>query len=50
MKTIIVEGGAMRGIFPAGVLKAFADRNFDDFQLYIGVSFNGPRLVVGQIG
>ncbi len=44
MKTIIVEGGAMRGVFPAGVLKSFADHNFNDFQLYIGVSSGACNL------
>jgi predicted patatin/cPLA2 family phospholipase len=44
MKSIIVEGGAMRGVFPAGVLKSFADHNFNDFQLYIGVSSGACNL------
>jgi len=44
MKALIVEGGAMRGIFPAGVLKAFSDHNFDDFDLFIGVSAGACNL------
>jgi predicted patatin/cPLA2 family phospholipase len=35
---LIVEGGAMRGVFAAGVLKAFTQRGFMPFDFCIGVS------------
>lgn len=41
---LILEGGAMRGIFPAGVLKAFADHGYGNFDLYIGVSAGACNL------
>lgn len=44
MKVLIVEGGAMRGIFPAGILKAFSDNNYNDFDLFIGVSAGACNL------
>lgn len=41
---LVVEGGGMRGIFPAGVLDAFHDARFDIFNLYIGVSAGACNL------
>lgn len=38
MKALIVEGGALRTVFSAGVLDAFMVNQFDPFDLYIGVS------------
>ena len=38
MKALIVEGGALRTVFSAGVLDAFLVNQFDPFDLYIGVS------------
>lgn len=35
---LVVEGGAMRGIYTAGVLESFMEEGFDPFDLYIGVS------------
>ncbi len=35
---LVVEGGAMRGVFSAGVLDAFMKEGFDPFDLYVGVS------------
>lgn len=35
---LVVEGGAMRGIFAAGVLDQFIDKEFNPFNLVIGVS------------
>lgn len=35
---LVVEGGAMRGIFAAGVLDIFLERDYNPFDLYIGVS------------
>jgi predicted patatin/cPLA2 family phospholipase len=41
---LVVEGGGMRGIFAAGVLRAFANAGFDPFDLYIGVSVGACHL------
>lgn len=41
---LIVEGGAMRGIFSAGVLDAFLLEGFDPFDLYIGVSAGAGNI------
>lgn len=37
-RALVVEGGAMRGIFAAGVLDAFIEANFYPFDFVIGVS------------
>jgi predicted patatin/cPLA2 family phospholipase len=50
---IVVEGGAMRGVFAAGVLDVFLERNFDPFDLAIGVSAGACNLashLAGQHG
>jgi len=44
-KALIVEGGAMRGIFAAGVLDGFIEQNFFDFDFSIGVSAGSTNLV-----
>lgn len=44
MRALIVEGGAMRGIFTAGILKAFSNRNYSDFDLFVGVSAGACNL------
>ncbi len=41
---LVLEGGAMRGVFSAGVLHAFGRENFDPFRLYIGVSAGACNL------
>lgn len=41
---LVVEGGGMRGVFSAGVLKAFGEAGFDPFDLYIGVSAGACNL------
>lgn len=41
---LIVEGGAMRGIFSAGILDEFLTHNFYSFDLYIGVSAGASNL------
>jgi len=41
---LVVEGGGMRGVFSAGVLKAFGEAEFDPFDLYIGVSAGACNL------
>ncbi|CAN5921266.1 patatin family protein [soil metagenome] len=50
---IIVEGGAMRGIFAAGVLDVFLEQGFDPFDLAIGSSAGACNLashLAGQHG
>ncbi|MBW2537695.1 MAG: patatin family protein [Deltaproteobacteria bacterium] len=41
---LVVEGGAMRGVFAAGVLDAFLERGLDPFDLYIGASAGACNL------
>jgi predicted patatin/cPLA2 family phospholipase len=41
---LIVEGGAMRGIFSAGILDAFLLAGFDPFDLCIGVSAGAGNI------
>ena len=41
---LVVEGGAMRGIFSAGVLDAFMDAGFNDFDAYYAVSAGAYNL------
>lgn len=42
---LVVEGGAMRGIFAAGVLDAFMEQEFDPFKLLVGVSAGATNLI-----
>jgi len=41
---LVVEGGAMRGIFAAGVLDAFMENNYRPFDFCIGVSAGSTNL------
>jgi len=41
---LVVEGGAMRGIFSTGVLDGFLARGFNPFHLYLGVSAGATSL------
>ncbi len=41
---LVVEGGAMRGIFSTGVLDAFLEKDFNPFNLCIGVSAGASNL------
>jgi predicted patatin/cPLA2 family phospholipase len=41
---IVVEGGAMRGIFSVGVLDVFLERGFEPFDLAIGASAGASNL------
>lgn len=41
---LVVEGGAMRGIFAAGVLDEFISHDFNPFDLCIGVSAGATNL------
>ncbi len=43
--SLVVEGGAMRGIFAAGVLDAFLEQHFKPFQFAIGVSAGSTNLI-----
>jgi len=45
MKAIVVEGGAMRGIFAAGVLDTFIEDGYFPFDFAIGVSAGASNLV-----
>lgn len=50
---IVVEGGAMRGVFSVGVLDVFLESGFDPFDLAIGASAGACNLashVAGQQG
>jgi predicted patatin/cPLA2 family phospholipase len=50
---IVVEGGAMRGVFAAGVLDVFFENSFDPFDLAVGVSAGACNLashLAGQHG
>ena len=42
---LVVEGGAMRGIFAAGVLDAFIKQQHQPFQFAIGVSAGSTNLI-----
>lgn len=44
MKALIVEGGAMRGIFSSGILEAFMSEDYYPFDYYIGVSAGACNL------
>ena len=44
-KALVVEGGAMRGIFASGVLDAFMEQEYQPFDLAIGVSAGASNLV-----
>lgn len=39
-----MEGGGMRGVFAAGVLDCFLEKNFDPFDTYLGVSAGACNL------
>ncbi|HEX7476604.1 MAG TPA: patatin family protein [Polyangiales bacterium] len=41
---LVVEGGAMRGVFSAGVLDVFLEQDFDPFDLTIGTSAGACNL------
>jgi predicted patatin/cPLA2 family phospholipase len=44
-KALVIEGGAMRGIFAAGVLDAFIQEEFNPFQFTIGASAGASNLL-----
>jgi len=41
---LVVEGGAMRGIFSTGVLDAFLEKTFNPFDIFIGVSAGATNI------
>jgi predicted patatin/cPLA2 family phospholipase len=43
-KALIVEGGAMRGVFSTGVLDGFLEAGFNPFDLCVGVSSGAGNL------
>lgn len=44
-RALVVEGGAMRGIFAAGVLDAFLENNHREFDFAVGVSAGSTNLI-----
>ncbi|MEM8906409.1 MAG: patatin family protein [Bacteroidota bacterium] len=44
MKALVIEGGALRTVFTAGVLDAFLANGFDPFDIYLGVSGGSMSL------
>ncbi len=49
-RALVVEGGAMRGIFAAGVLDGFLDRDYRPFDLCLGVSVGSTNLAAWLAG
>ncbi|NRB69388.1 MAG: patatin family protein [Vibrio sp.] len=49
MKALVVEGGAMRGIFAAGVLDTLIDTDYYPYDFVIGVSAGASNLL-GYLG
>jgi predicted patatin/cPLA2 family phospholipase len=50
---LIVEGGALRGVFSTGLLDGFLEARFNPFDLFIGVSSGASNLaayLAGMIG
>ena len=50
---LVVEGGAMRSVFSAGILDGFLSRQFNPFDFYIGVSagaYNLTTYLAGRSG
>lgn len=47
---LVVEGGAMRGVFSTGLLDGFLERGFDPFALGVGVSAGAGNLAAYRAG
>ena len=50
---LVVEGGALRGVFSTGLLDGFLEAQFNPFDLFIGVSSGASNLaayLAGMIG
>jgi len=50
IKALVVEGGAMRGVFSTGLLDGFLDAGFNPFDLFIGVSSGASNLAAYLAG
>lgn len=50
INALVVEGGAMRGIFSTGVLDAFLVKQFNPFDIYIGVSAGATNIAAYLAG
>jgi predicted patatin/cPLA2 family phospholipase len=53
LNALVVEGGAMRGVFSTGVLDGFLESGFNPFDLFIGVSSgasNTAAYLAGMYG
>lgn len=44
-KALVVEGGAMRGVFASGVLDAFMEKNHSPYEAAFGVSAGASNLI-----
>ena len=44
LNALVVEGGAMRGIFSTGILDAFLKNHFNPFQIAVGVSAGATNI------
>lgn len=49
-RALVVEGGAMRGIFAAGVLDGFMEKDFNPYDFCIGVSAGAVNLAAWLCG
>ncbi|EKE69590.1 patatin-like phospholipase family protein [Gallaecimonas xiamenensis] len=49
-RALVVEGGAMRGIFATGVLDAFIDQHYRPFDFCLGVSAGSTNLAAWLAG
>ncbi len=49
-RALVVEGGAMRGVFSTGVLDGFLEAGFNPFDLFIGVSSGASNLAAYLAG
>jgi predicted patatin/cPLA2 family phospholipase len=47
---LVVEGGALRGVFSTGLLDAFLEAQFNPFDLFIGVSSGASNLAAYLAG
>ncbi len=50
MQALVVEGGALRGVFSTGLLDGFLEADFNPFDLYIGVSAGASNLAAYLAG
>lgn len=50
LNALIIEGGAMRSVFSAGLLDGFLAEHFNPFDLYIGVSAGAYNLATYMAG